>query len=123
MCCLEIPFSLWQDNIEKICLVKLILLTPLLMNDYIILSCTLVKSYIRNRNQLMTESFSLYTMNYEYLSYLISKLINMFLLHGLKSAKDLQRAIKEKFDSKLNKNIIKKSFSILLAILLILNCT
>ena len=68
------------------------------MNDYIILSCTLVKNYIRNRNQLMTESFSLYTMNYEYLSYLISKLMNMFLLHGLKSAKDLKRAIKEKFD-------------------------
>ena len=68
------------------------------MTTYIILSCTLVTSYIRYRNQLLTESFSLYTMNYEYLSYLISKLIHMFLIHGLKSAKDLKRAIKEKFD-------------------------
>ena len=68
------------------------------MTTYIILSCTLVTSYIRYRNQLLTESFSLYTMNYEYLSYLISELIHMFLIHGLKSAKDLKRAIKEKFD-------------------------
>ena len=38
------------------------------------------------------------TIYYEYLSYLISKFMNMFLLHGLKSAKDFKRAIKEKFD-------------------------
>ena len=70
------------------------------MNDYIYYTLMYIgdQLYYRYRNQLLTESFSLYTMNYEYLSYLISKLIHMFLIHGLKSAKDLKRAIKEKFD-------------------------